>query len=217
MKILVINPNSTASMTEKIGQCAQEAASAGTVIEAVNPTDSPPAIQGAEDGDAALPHLFELFEKATSEGAWDAIIIACFDDTGLGELKNRSRVPVIGIGEAAFHCAMLLGARCCVVTTLPVSVPVIEKNINEYGFSSRITGVRASDIPVLDLERRPDESFQRLSEEVAEAIRKDPECVIALGCAGMADLASKLAEKHSVPVVDGVKSAVGLAEVLVRA
>lgn len=87
MDILVINPNSTASMTQSIGLAAKEAASSNTKIVAVNPQSGPASIQGAEDGKAALPGLFDVFENQ-SEGQ-DAVIIACFDDTGLMTLRAR--------------------------------------------------------------------------------------------------------------------------------
>ena len=38
--------------------------------------------------------------------------------------------------------------------------------------------------------------------------------MIVLGCAGMADLAALLAARHGVPMIDGVASAVKLAEAL---
>ena len=41
MRLLVINPNSTRSMTEKIGAAARDAANTGTEIVAVNPAGGP--------------------------------------------------------------------------------------------------------------------------------------------------------------------------------
>ncbi len=130
MRLLLINPNTTASMTEKVGRAAELVSSAGTEIVARNPATDPASIQGAEDGEAALPGLFEEIDRA--EG-FDAIIIACFDDTGLYQARRRTRVPVIGIGEAAYHYAMLVAERFSVVTTLSVSIPVIQENIMRYG------------------------------------------------------------------------------------
>ena len=46
MRLLVINPNSTASMTEKIGSAAKGAASPGTEVIAVNPVGGPVSIEG---------------------------------------------------------------------------------------------------------------------------------------------------------------------------
>lgn len=217
MKILIINPNSTASMTEKIRACAELVAHDDTKIVAINPTDSPPAIQGPDDGAAALPHLFKLFDETVGQERFDAAIIACFDDTGLWQLKDKADIPVIGIGEAAFHIAMLRAQTFSTVTTLPVSVPVIEDNLAEYGFMSRCAKVRACDVPVLDLETDPERSYSKLSAEIKTALDEDKSQAIVLGCAGMADLTEKLETMHNVPVIDGVQSAVHLCELLKRA
>lgn len=215
MHILVINPNSTAAMTRSIGEAARKAARDDTTITAINPSDTPPAIQGAEDGTAALPGLFRLFDAEVIEkGGYDACVIACFDDTGLIALKRRSPVPVIGIGEAAFHSAMLVGERFSVVTTLGVSVPVIEANLKAYGFASRCRNVRASEVPVLDLETDKDGSCEIISTEIALALADDKPDAIVLGCAGMADLALTLSNRFRLPVIDGVAAAVALAEAL---
>ncbi|TQV77880.1 aspartate/glutamate racemase family protein [Denitrobaculum tricleocarpae] len=216
MQILIINPNSTATMTRSIAEAARAVASSGVKITAVNPAQGPASIQGPEDGEAALPGLFETFASETRSGDYDAVIIACFDDTGLAELKARSPLPVLGIGEAAFHAAMMLGARFSVVTTLAVSVPVIEENIAAYGFARRCAKVRASGVPVLQLDGPDGQAEGTIRAEARRALAQDGCDVIVLGCAGMADLAASLSGDLKLPVVDGVAAAVGFCENLVR-
>eukprot|EP00903_Cladosiphon_okamuranus_P001442 g1440.t1 len=177
----------------------------------------PAAIQGAADGAAALPGLNVLFDRTLeSDQSVSAVIIACFDDTGLFELKARSPVPVIGIGEAAYHVASVAALKFSVVTTLPVSVPVLEDNLRRVGLGPRCARVRASDVPVLDLEDPTSDARQRIETEIESALLMDGIGAIALGCAGMADLATDLTAKFHVPVIDGVASAVRLAEMVAR-
>ncbi|WP_394690631.1 aspartate/glutamate racemase family protein [Hoeflea sp.] len=213
MRILIINPNTTASMTETIAMAAAKVASPGTTILAVNPEEGPASIQGPEDGEAALPGLFAVFDRYMSvEDRFDAVIIACFDDTGLGELRARSSVPVTGIGEAAYLLAAETAAPFSVVTTLPVSIPVLEHNIKSYGLLTQCARVRASEIPVLDLEHHPEQALARIGTEIAEALEADQCRSIVLGCAGMADMALILENTYSVPVVEGVSAAVAWCE-----
>jgi allantoin racemase len=212
MHILVINPNPTASMTQKIGAAARAAAASGTAIEAVNPTFGPPSIEGFYDEVFSIPGL--LAQMRAAPGA-DAYVIACFDDTGLDAARCLTTAPVIGIGEAAFHMASLVAYRFSVVTTLSRSIPAIEHNLAKNGFGGRCGRVRASDIPVLDLEIPGSDAHQRISKEIENAIVEDRAEAIVLGCAGMADLAAALSREHGLPVVDGVGAAVKLAEGLV--
>lgn len=213
MRLSVINPNSTEAMTRAIGAAASAAARSATVVRAVNPWESPPAIQGPEDGDAALPGLFRVFGEETAAGA-DAAVIACFDDTGLWELRATAGIPVIGIGEAAYTAAMLAGRRFSVVTTLAVSIPVLEDNLTRYGFAARCARVRASGVPVLELEADPEGSAERVAAEIARAVAEDGIDAVVLGCAGMADLAARMAARFGLPVIEGVSAAVRLAETL---
>ncbi|NBU13395.1 MAG: aspartate/glutamate racemase family protein [Alphaproteobacteria bacterium] len=211
MRILVINPNTTHSMTEKIGEAARNVAAAGTTIIAVNPADGPVSIEGYYDEAFSVPGLLTEIRKGEADKI-DAHIIACFDDTGLEAARSLASAPVIGIGEAAFHFASLLGHRFSVITTLSRSIAAIETNLMKYGLASRCARVRASEIPVLELENPASNASARISEEIERAKNEDNAEAIVLGCAGMADLAQRLSLKHGLPVVDGVAAAVKLAE-----
>jgi allantoin racemase len=213
MRILIINPNTTASMTEAIGIAAAKAASTGTTVLAVNPETGPASIQGAEDGEAALPGLYTVFDHyMKGDDPFDAVIVACFDDTGLDELRARSQVPITGIGEAAYRLAAETAAPFSVVTTLAVSIPVLEYNIKSYGLAAECARVRASEIPVLDLEQDPEQALARIGAEIADAITNDQCGSIVLGCAGMADMALILENTYSIPVIEGVSAAVAWCE-----
>lgn len=212
--ILIVNPNTTASMTEKIAIAARSVAAPGTIVVARTSKSGPASIQGRLDGEAALPGLFAEIVAAREED-FDAIVIACFDDTGLYEARKLTDAPVLGIGEAAFHAAMLVASRFSVVTTLSVSVPAIEDNLRLYGLARRCARVRASEVPVLDLEMPGSAARERISGEIGAAIAAGEADAIVLGCAGMADLAAELSRRHGVPVIDGVAAAVKMAEGLI--
>jgi allantoin racemase len=158
--IVIINPNSTVSMTDAMLVTARNACP-DAQIEAWTSHDGPPAIQGPEDGEACVPPLLKLVAKASDLGA-RVIIIGCFDDTGLEEARAVAACPVIGIGQTAYHMAALVGARFSVVTTLAVSVPILEQNIQNYGLAGSLAQVRASSVPVLDLETDVETSANRV-------------------------------------------------------
>ena len=170
----------------------------------------PAAIQGRADGDQATPPLLELVEAASDAGA-SAIIIACFDDTGLTEARRIASCPVIGIGQAAYHMAVLAGDRFSVVTTLAESTPVLEENIQAYGFAGQLGRVRASHVPVLALEDDPVATAERVIAEVVAADREDHVQSIILGCGGMVDIAKQAEGKTDARLIDGVRAAAHIA------
>ena len=214
MRILIVNPNSTASMTRNIAEVARDVARPDTEIIAVNPDHGPGSIEGFYDIALSLPGLLREVDRHRDV---DAVVIACFDDTGLDALRCAVDVPVIGIGEAAYHAASFLACRFSVITTLVRSVPGLEANLVRYGLAVRCARVRATDIPVLDLERNDSGTIDRISNEIRAAIAEDHAEAIVLGCAGMADLMHRLTLQHGLPVIDGVSCAVTFAEALYSA
>ncbi len=212
MNLLIVNPNTTASMTAGIEATAVAVAYAGTAITAVQPESGPASIEGYYDEAFAVPGLMDEIRKHPRA---DAVIIACFDDTGLDAARCITDVPVVGIGEAAFHLAALVANQFGVVTTLSRSIAALEHNLHKYGLASRCAKVRASEVPVLELENPESNARADISDEIRRAIADDGADAIVLGCAGMTDLAQSLQDEHRVPVIDGVVSAVKLAESLV--
>jgi allantoin racemase len=202
MSIVIINPNSTAAMTDAMVRMASETVPERRFIGWTS-DKGPPAIQGAEDGAAATPPLLELVKQADAEGA-DAIIIGCFDDTGLVEAAALARCPVVGIGQAAFHYAALRNWRFSVVTTLAVSVPVLEDNIAMLGLAKHLGRVRASDVPVLALEENPEAATGRILDEARRAEAQDDVQAVILGCAGMVHVTRAVEAELDVAVLDPV-------------
>ncbi len=212
MRILLVNPNSTVSMTEKAAKAARRVARPGTEIVAATVAGNPPSIQGYHDIAMCLPGLLD--EIARHPDA-DAVVIACFDDTGIDAARAQVEVPVIGIGEAAFHAASMLSCRFSVVTTLRRSVPGIEANLARYGLAVRCGRVRSTEIPVLELERGDPATTGRIADEIGRAMDEDGAEAVVLGCAGMTDLMEALSARFGMPVIDGVTCAVAFAEALV--
>ncbi|MFN4207049.1 MAG: aspartate/glutamate racemase family protein [Agrobacterium albertimagni] len=213
MKIAVINPNTTASMTATIADAARRVAHAATEIVAVTSSMGPVSIEGYYDEVFAVPGLLVEIAKAEREGA-DAIVIACFDDTGLDAARALAAIPVIGICEAAVSTAAFIAQRFSIVTTMERSRLPVEHLVHRYGMGSRCK-VRAADVPVLSLEDPNSNARDRLRSEISAALKDDRAEAIVLGCAGMADLTAALRQEFGVPVVDGVAAAVKQAESLV--
>ena len=189
-KILIVNPNTTASMTETIGAAARAVAAPGTEISAVTSSMGPVSIEGYYDEAFAVPGLIQALMNAPDA---DAAIVACFDDTGLDAARTAARFPVVGICEAALVTAGQIAKRIAIVTTLPRSIVPLEELVRRYGFAERAQ-VTACDVAVLDLDKPGSGAEAKLEAEISRALDKGAEAIV-LGCAGMADLAPKTVAK----------------------
>lgn len=214
MHVFVVNPNSTALMTGVIRKSAERVASPGTLIEAATLDGTPASIEGYADEARAIPAMLDAIRAAEAGGA-HAIVIACFDDPGLGAAREIARGPVVGLCQAGVQVASTIAARFSIITTLPRSIPIIEDLVAAYGAGRQCRKVRAVDLPVLALEADPDEAFARLKREIRLSAEQEGAEAVLLGCAGMAEMCEALQAATGVPVIDPVSAAVKLAEALV--
>ena len=211
-KIVVLNPNTTASMTDRIRLVSESVISDDFCLTVVNPSSGPASIEGYYDEAMSLAGLLDLVKQHHDAAGF---VIACFDDTGLDAARCLTASPVVGIGEAAYHMASMISNKFGFGTTLSRSIPALEHNLVRYGLAARCSGVRASDIPVLDVEASNGTVFERINAEVEQAIKTDKAEAIVLGCAGMAELGATLHELHNIPVLDGISCAIKQVEAMI--
>lgn len=214
MRILLINANTTASMTADMVEAARRVASADCEVFGTTAATGVASIDGYHDellGAAAVASAIR-----EHEGTYDAAIIACFGDPGLDAARELSDAPVVGIAEASFITAITLGRRFSVLTTLDRGVPPIEDVVHRHGFRERCASVRASGLTVLEADADPERAADALEEVGRQAIDADGADVLCLGCGGMVGLRSRLESRLGVPVVESVPAGLVLAEGLVR-
>lgn len=216
MKIKIINPNTTQSMTDSIYGMAVRYADTGTEITAVSPKTGPDSIECYVDEYLAVPGVIqEVIKGDRLEGA-DAFIIACFGDPGLSAAREVTDKPVLGICESAIAAAKFIAPYFSVVSVLDRSRKVTEDVVKAYGAESFCRSIRTTGLSVLDFGRDPEKGLAALAQEGRKAVAEDGAECILLGCAGFVDFVDALKEELGVPVLDGVMPAVKFAEALVK-
>ncbi|NMZ90418.1 Asp/Glu/hydantoin racemase [Pseudomonas panacis] len=214
MRILVVNVNTTESITETIAQQARSVASPGTEIVGLTPYFGAESVEG--NFESYLAAIAVMDRVMAYDQPFDAMIQAGYGEHGREGLQELLNVPVVDITEAAASTAMFLGHAYSVVTTLDRTVPLIEDRLKLAGLYQRCASVRASGMAVLELEEDPLAAMEAIVRQAELAIREDKAEVICLGCGGMAGLDEQIRQRTGVPVVDGVTAAVTIAESLVR-
>lgn len=214
MRILVVNVNTTESMTDSIAESARTVAAPGTEIVGLTPTFGADSCEGNVESYLAAVGVLDRVLAYTEP--YDAVIQAGFGEHGREGLQEALDVPVVDITEAAAITAGLLGHKFGVVTTLDRTVPLIEDRLLLAGLDRRCVAVVGSGLGVLELEEDRDRTIETIVGRAKELVDHRGAEVICLGCGGMAGLDAAVAEATGAPVVDGVASAVTLAEGLVR-
>jgi allantoin racemase len=214
VKILVINPNTTQSMTDSIGEVARRAASPGTAIVAVSPEYGPRSIEGHLEEAIAAAATLEYLQK--TRGQYDAVVIACYGDPALFAARELLDVPVVGIAEASMLMACMVAHRFSIVSVLPRVKPMLEDLVRHHGLEARLASVRCTELSVLEIEEDPTVAERKLTAEARRALAEDGAEAILLGCAGMGPMDKSMQAALGVPVIDGIGAAVTFAESLLR-
>jgi allantoin racemase len=213
MKICVINPNSSQSVTAHIRTALEKIKRQDTELTVICPEHGPVSIESAYDEALAAPHTIELVKWANREG-YDAVVVACFSDPGLDASKEVSLIPVVGIEEATLHMAAMLGHRFSIMTGMRRRIPTREIHVAMRGVEQFYASSPALEMSVLEMDSNPVKAKARILELARKAVDEDRAEVIVLGCAGLAGYAEDIERELGVVVLDPTSVAFKVAEAM---
>ncbi len=209
---LVINPNTSQSMTEDIGRTAARVFSPPWSCAVERAPSGPESLESWRD--YALAAIDVLPLAAAGEGR-DGIVLACFGDPGLYALKQMARVPVVGIAEAAMSTALLAGGRFGILAGRDGSRPLMDSMVRTYGLEARYAGCESLSMPVLDFEADRPATLSRLEAACSRLALRGADVVI-LGCAGLTGYRDELAGSLRVAAIDPVEAGCRMLKALVE-
>ena len=213
MRLLVLNPNTTDTVTQMLLAAARPAVAPGTVLTGLTAPRGVPYI--ASRSEAQLAGALTLEMLAEHQGEHDAAIIAAFGDPGLLPARELFDRPVLGMAEAAMLTACTLGQRFSIVTFTTTMANWYQDTVDTYRLSGRCAGIRARSLPFSAIENVQAEMEQAIVALACAAVEEDGADVVILGGAPLAGMAPRLRTQVPVPVVDPIVAAVKLAEGLV--
>jgi len=213
MRIYVINPNTSQSMTDHIRRELEKIKRPDTELKVVCPEHGPVSIESAYDEALAGPPTLERVREANEEG-YDVVILACFSDPALDAAKEISDIPVVGIEEATMHMAAMLGHKFSITTAFRNRVPTRDLHVRLRGVENAYASTLVLNMSVLDMDAKPEETKARILECAREAVERDGAEVIILGCAGLAGYAQDVEEKLGGVVLDPTAVAFKIAEAM---
>jgi allantoin racemase len=208
-RILVINPNSTVSVTRAIDDAmAPLRIPGGPEIDCMTLEDGPPGVENQTDADSVIQPLCRVIRDHETDAA--AFVIACFSDPGLFSAREQTAKPVLGIAECGILTALTLGHRFGVISILAGSLPRHLRYIAAMGLGSRLAGDLPIGLGVTELAdaRTTLTRMIDVGRRLRDAHGAD---VLVMGCAGMARYRDDLEEATQIPVVEPTQAAVTMA------
>jgi Asp/Glu/hydantoin racemase len=212
-RILLLNPNTSADVTDRLVRAASPSLSPGSTLVPMTAPRGVPYI--ATRAEAAIASGIVLDMLAEAEGSFDVAIVAAFGDPGLGGARELMSVPVIGLAEAAMLSACMLGQRFSIVSFAQALGPWFRECVAMHGLLGRLANIRLLDSKFASVTNVQEEKEELLVELALNAVEDDGADVIILAGAPLAGLAARVRDRIPVPVVDPVIAAVKQADLLV--
>jgi Asp/Glu/hydantoin racemase len=214
VRLLLINPNISDSVSALIAGEASRTASPETQVQVVT---APFGVAYIETRFEALIGAYAVAQLAAEHvGRADAMVVAAFGDPGLPALRELLPIPIVGMSEAAFATASLLGQRFSIIAISSRITAWYRETVDRCGLLSRLASIRALDEPLSDIGSVQTDKAAKLLALCRRAVEEDGADALVIAGAPLAGLARQIRNQLPVPAVDGVSCAVAQAEALVR-
>lgn len=204
MRILLINPNTSESVTHLVSGHVRRIAGEIAAFEPVTARFGARYIASraalAIAGHAALECLAEHAD------GHDAIFLACFGDPGLSALQEVSAVPVVGMVEASCWAAAAGDRRFGIVTGGALWQPILGKIVATLGLSEQFAGVRTITQTGGEIARDPEAALPHLAAACRTCAEENGAETVILGGAALAGMVERIQPAVPVPVICSVEA-----------
>lgn len=214
MRLLILNPNTSAGVTDLIAAAARDSAAPGTRLTFATATRGVPYI--ATRTEAAIGGHVALEMLAEHQPGFDAAVIAAFGDPGLGAARELFPQPIVGLAEAGMLTACMMGEKFAIVTFSNALSAWYRECVEWHALTARLAGIFSLTEPFRAIDDVQAEKADRLVALCHDALAQSDADVIVLAGAPLAGFAAKVRDRVPVPLVDCVAAAVCQAETLVR-
>jgi allantoin racemase len=209
MRLLVVNANTSESVTRFLAETARAVASDGTEIIAVTAAFGAAVIQSQADHEVAQRACLDAVRR--NAGKYDAVLVAVSLDTAVEELQDICTGPVVGMTGAALTFAAEQGAAIGVLTMGETMKAMF---LERFG-NQRAAALHSVNLSPVGAVQDREGAMRLLEQGVAELANQGMDVAVLMG-ATVAGLARPLRQTSKIPVLDGVECGVLLAERLVR-
>lgn len=238
LRLLIINPNRSGSMTQHLRSEAQREFAQAAVVDVVTAANGPQYVETQADEDIAAAAVLDIVRRlerrklpGAGEGGaasavahglpvvpvdYDAYAVGCFSDPALSLAREATPKPVIGFGEATLLFAHGLGVDFALICNVDSDVLSLREMAARYGLDTRLAGIRPTGFSIAAFDRGDPRAFEALRAVAREAVDSGNVGALCLGCAVFVGCRQALADELGVPVFEGMRSAVELASFYAR-
>ena len=209
MRFLIVNPNTSETTNQRLRHAAISLLDHNDDLEVISAPSGVSLIETPKQSAETVPYVVSLIE--TMSDKFDAVIIAAFSDPGLHEARKIAACPVLGISEAAMQKAATHGHFAIVTLGAELKQEII-RNAEIYGYSDLLAEVRILPWTVAEVSSNLDKYREDFRSACQSLVDEKHVSAIIIGGGPLTGIASAVSTELSIPIYDGVQSAVSLAK-----
>lgn len=204
-RILLVNPNTSQSVTDLLAAEARRRAGDRAEIVGVTARFGAAGIECLAEG-AVAAHA--VLDRVAENPDADAVIVAAFMDPGLDALREAAPMPAVGLAESGVRAAAAGGRPFAIVSLAPKLAPAVHRLVGECGVADRLAALRYVSGGVLALAKDRAAFLDEIAGLAARVVAEDGAEAILFGGAVFAGIGRDIGDRVPVPLFDGVGDAV---------
>lgn len=200
-RLALINPNTNLATTEMMAAIAQANVGPDIKVEGHTAVLGPTIITDETALTAAARQVETLGQSLARDGV-DGLLISGFGDPGLGALRARLSIPVVGIAEAGMAAAAAHG-DFAIITTTPDLRHAILDQVRRYGHEPRLAALLIS-TGGAEVDMASPEAMTRALADLAGRCEAKGARAVLIGGGPLARVAHAVRSASAIPVIEPV-------------
>lgn len=203
--LLIINPNTSPSVTDQLAAQAAATLPAEAIVHCVTaPFGARYISSEAAAAVAAHAAMQACADHIATHGRPDAVLLGCFGDPGLLALRELLGVPVTGLAEASMRTAAARGPYA-IVTGGAAWAPMLRRLAWSLDLLAPLSTIVTVERSGAELKADPEAAHHLLLGACREAMTTHPApSSLVLGGAALTGMGDRLAPLLGLPLLDSV-------------
>lgn len=215
MKILVINPNTNPKNTKVIEKAIEPYTPPNCKVDVVNPEKGPLGLESFYHNYMAAVETHKMVINAEKQG-YDGVVIACYGDPGVEAMKELANIPVVGITEASYALAPMLGSKFLVLVSADTAVPRQIRYLKTLGIPDHLYSIRPLGLDIIGIMSDLLNAKELIANNAGQSLKETGSEVIVMGCSGFSGMRADLEKYLNVPIIDPVVAGVQMCATMIN-
>jgi allantoin racemase len=195
---------------------ANSLARSGTKVTVEEVGEGPLSIESEIEAYMSIGPMLEWLFKRRKDLKFDAIIVGCAGDPGLGPIRELMDVPVIGPAESAYHIACMVADRFSVISPkqaggFDVADDLVART-REMGLNSRLASVEFVEMSITEMWGDDPTAVVKQATKAINKAKENGAGAVVLGCMSMAFRTASTKWDVGIPVINPLTAAIKVAE-----